>query len=66
VFVIATSTIAGIVGGSGLGEIIADQATYGLSGVFAAALCVSAVALLATWLLGFVERAAFRRMAPSA
>jgi osmoprotectant transport system permease protein len=66
VFVIATSTIAGIVGGSGLGEIIANQAAYGLPGVFAAALCVSAVALLATWLLGFAERAAYRRMAPSA
>jgi osmoprotectant transport system permease protein len=66
VFVIATSTIAGIVGGSGLGEIIANQAAYGLAGVFAAALCVSAVALLATWLLGFAERAAYRRMAPGA
>jgi osmoprotectant transport system permease protein len=66
VFVIATSTIAGIVGGGGLGDIIANQQFYGLSGVLAAALCVSAVALLATWLLGLAERAAYHRMAPSA
>ena len=66
VFVIATSTIAGIVGGGGLGDIIADQATYGLAGVLAAALCVSAVALLAAGLLGLAQRAAYRRMAPSA
>ena len=66
VFVIATSTIAGIVGGSGLGVIFADQEAYGLAGVLAAALCVSAVALLATGLLGLVQRAAYHRMAPSA
>jgi len=65
VFVIATSTLAGIVGGGGLGDIIANQSTYGLAGVLAAALCVSAVALLATWLLGLGERAAARKMAPS-
>jgi osmoprotectant transport system permease protein len=65
VFVIATSTIAGIVGGGGLGDIFADQEEYGLAGVLAAALCVSALALLATWLLGLAQRAAYRRMAPS-
>jgi osmoprotectant transport system permease protein len=66
VFVIATATIAGIAGGGGLGEIMADQATYGLSGVLAAALCVSALALLTAGLLAIAQRAAFRRMAPSA
>lgn len=66
VFVIATSTIAGIVGGGGLGDIIADPASYGLAGVLAAAVCVSAVALLAAGLLGLAQRAAYRRMAPSA
>ncbi len=65
VFVIATSTIAGIVGGGGLGDIIADPATYGLAGVLAAAVCVSAVALLAAVLLAIAQRAAYRRMAPS-
>jgi osmoprotectant transport system permease protein len=65
VFVIATSTIAGIVGGGGLGDVIANPAAYGLAGVLAAALCVSAVALLAAALLGLAERAAYRRMSPS-
>jgi osmoprotectant transport system permease protein len=65
VFVIATSTIAGIVGGGGLGDIFANQEAYGLAGVLAAALCVAAVALLAAGLLGLAERAAYRKMAPS-
>jgi len=66
VFVIATATIAGIVGGGGLGEIIANQASYGLSGVLAAALCVSALALLTAFVIGLAQRAASRRMAPRA
>jgi osmoprotectant transport system permease protein len=66
VFVIATATIAGIVGGGGLGDVIANQPTYGLDGVLAAALCVSVVALLTAGLLGLAQRAAYRRMAPSA
>ena len=65
VFVIATATIAGIVGGGGLGDVIANQPTYGLDGVLAAALCVSAIALLTAGLLGLAQRAAYRRMAPS-
>jgi osmoprotectant transport system permease protein len=65
VFVIATATIAGLVGGGGLGDIIVNEAAYGLAGVLAAALCVSAVALLANALLGFAQRAAYRRMSPS-
>jgi osmoprotectant transport system permease protein len=66
VFVIATATIAGIAGGGGLGEIIANQPTYGLPGVLGAALCVSALALLTAAVLGLAQRAAFRRMAPTA
>jgi osmoprotectant transport system permease protein len=64
VFVIATATIAGTVGGGGLGEIIANQASYGLSGVLAAALCVSALALLTAFVIGLAQHAASRRMAP--
>jgi osmoprotectant transport system permease protein len=64
VFVIATATIAGAVGGGGLGEIIFNQASYGLAGVLAAALCVSALALLTAFLLSLAQRAASRRMAP--
>ena len=59
-----SATIAGIAGGGGLGEIMDNQPTYGLSGVLAAALCVSAVALLTAAVLGFAQRAAYRRMAP--
>ena len=44
-FVIATATIAGISGGGGLGEIMANQTVYDDSGVLAAALCVAAIAL---------------------
>jgi osmoprotectant transport system permease protein len=66
VFVIATATLAGIFGGGGLGDIMANQVTYGLEGVLAAALCVSALALLTAAALGLAQTAAFRRMAPSA
>jgi osmoprotectant transport system permease protein len=66
VFVIASATIAGIAGGGGLGEIIANQVTYGLGGTLAAALFVSAISLLTAGVLGLARRAAYRRMAPSA
>jgi len=66
VFVIATATIAGIVGGGGLGDIISNQTQYGLDGVLAAALCVSAIALLTAFALALAQRAASRRMAPTA
>lgn len=64
VFVIATATIAGIFGGGGLGDIMARQVTYGLGGIFAAALWVAALALLTAAALGLAQRAASRRMAP--
>jgi osmoprotectant transport system permease protein len=66
VFVIATATIAGIAGGGGLGEVIANPASYGLSGVLAASLCVSVLALLTAAALAVVQAAASRRMAPKA
>jgi osmoprotectant transport system permease protein len=64
VFVIATATIAGIFGGGGLGDIMARQVTYGLSGTFAAAIWVAGLALLTALVLGFAQRAASRRMSP--
>ena len=64
VFVIATATIAGIFGGGGLGDVMARPVTYGLAGVLAAALCVSALALLTAAALGIAQRAAYHRMAP--
>jgi osmoprotectant transport system permease protein len=64
VFVIATATIAGIAGGGGLGEIMANPVAYNDSGVLAAALCVSAIALVTALILGVAQKAASRRMAP--
>jgi osmoprotectant transport system permease protein len=66
VFVIATATIAGLAGGGGLGDIIANQVTYGLAGTLAAAMFVSAIALLTAALLTLIQRVAYRRMAPRA
>jgi osmoprotectant transport system permease protein len=66
VFVIATATIAGIAGGGGLGEVMANPVAYGHAGVLAAALCVSAIALLTALLLAVAQTAASRRMAPRA
>jgi osmoprotectant transport system permease protein len=57
IFVIATATIAAVAGGKGLGEIIVNQASYGLAGVVAASLCVSALAFLAALLLSLLRRA---------
>src|SRR6185503_17553944 len=45
-YVIATATLAGIVGGGGLGDIIVNQASYRLGGVIGAALCVSVLAFI--------------------
>ncbi len=58
VFVIATATIAAVAGGGGLGDIIVNQASYRLSGVVAASLCVSALAFAAAIVLG-VRRGRF-------
>ena len=66
VFVIATATIAGIAGGGGLGEVMANQVSYGQAGVLAAALCISAIALMTALVLALAQRAASRRMAPRA
>jgi len=66
VFVIATATIAAIVGGGGLGDIIVNPASYGQAGVFGAAFCLSALALLTVAAFGLAERAARHRMAPRA
>jgi osmoprotectant transport system permease protein len=56
VFVIATATIAAVAGGGGLGDIIVNQAGYGLQGVVGAAICVSILALAADGALGLLQR----------
>jgi osmoprotectant transport system permease protein len=57
VFIVATATIAAIAGGSGLGEILVNQAAYKIEGLVGAALCVSLLALAADAALGAVQRA---------
>jgi osmoprotectant transport system permease protein len=67
VFVISTATLAGIAGEPGtLGDVIVNPVAYGRDGVLAGAFCVAAIALLTAALLGLVQRAATRRMAPRA
>jgi osmoprotectant transport system permease protein len=56
VFVVATANIAAVAGGGGLGDIIVNQAAYGLEGVVGAAICVSLLALAADAALGLVQR----------
>jgi osmoprotectant transport system permease protein len=57
VFIVATATIAAIAGGSGLGEILVNQAAYDLEGLVGAAVCVSLLALAADAALGAIQRA---------
>jgi osmoprotectant transport system permease protein len=67
VFVIATATIAAVAGGSGgLGDIMDNPVFYGDAGVLASAFCVSAIALLTALGLGLAQRAASRKMGPTA
>jgi osmoprotectant transport system permease protein len=56
VYVVATATLAGVVGGGTLGDIIFNQPTYFLSGVVGAALMVSALAFAAYLLFALLER----------
>jgi len=56
VFVIATATITSVAGGTSLGDVIVDQATYRLAGVIGASICVAALALLAQLLFAGLER----------
>jgi osmoprotectant transport system permease protein len=65
IFVIATATIAAVAGGGGLGEIIVNQASYGLAGVIAASVCVSALAFLAAGLLALLLRLASPSRGPA-
>ncbi|MFZ0090884.1 MAG: ABC transporter permease [Solirubrobacteraceae bacterium] len=56
-FIIGASPLAAIAGGSGLGQIIVNQASYGFDGVIAASLWVAALAMLVQGLLALVQRA---------
>jgi osmoprotectant transport system permease protein len=58
VYVVATAILAGYAGGGGLGEIISNQASYRLAGVLAAAIWVSALALLVEGVFAVIQRLA--------
>ena len=57
VYVIATAPLAALAGGGGLGDIIVNQATYGLEGVIAATIVTVALAFVVDGLFGLVQRA---------
>jgi osmoprotectant transport system permease protein len=57
VYVIATTPLAALAGGGGLGDIIVNQPTYHLVGVIAATLVIVALAFAIDGLLGLVQRA---------
>jgi osmoprotectant transport system permease protein len=56
VYVIATAPLAALAGGGGLGDIIVNQATYGLEGVIAATIVTVALAFAVDGLLGVIQR----------
>jgi osmoprotectant transport system permease protein len=56
-FVVSTTTISALTGYShSLGEIIDDEASYHLSGVLGAAICIAALALILEALLALAQR----------
>jgi osmoprotectant transport system permease protein len=56
VYVVATATLAGVVGGGSLGDIIFNQATYFLSGIVGAAMMVSLLASASFFGLALLQR----------
>jgi osmoprotectant transport system permease protein len=57
VLVVGTATLANFVGGGGLGDLINSGNLYHPRPILVGAVIVSALALLADWALGLVERA---------
>ncbi len=57
VFVVATAPLAGFFGGGGLGDIIANRASFGLDGVIGASYVIVALALVTQVLFIALERA---------
>jgi osmoprotectant transport system permease protein len=61
VYVVATATLATFAGGGGLGDIIVNEPTYGVPGVIAGSLAITALAFGIDGLLALVQRAATPR-----
>lgn len=57
VYVIATATLATFAGGSGLGDIIVNEPSYGIPGVIAASLAITALAFAADGVLAVIQQA---------
>lgn len=57
VYVIATATLATFAGGSGLGDIIVNEPSYGAAGVIAASITITVLALVVDGLLAVVQHA---------
>jgi osmoprotectant transport system permease protein len=57
VYIIATTPLAALAGGGGLGDIIVNQPTYHLEGVIAATIVVVVLAFVVDGLLSLVQRA---------
>jgi osmoprotectant transport system permease protein len=57
VYVIATTPLAALAAGGGLGDIITNQSTYHMVGVIAATIVIVALAFAIDALLGLVQRA---------
>jgi osmoprotectant transport system permease protein len=55
-FIVGASPLAAIAGGSGLGEIIVNQASYGFSGVLAASIWLAVLAMLIQGLFALLQR----------
>jgi osmoprotectant transport system permease protein len=56
-YVMATTPLASTTGGTGLGDVIVNKASYGTAGLIAAMLCVTALAFIAEGLLALLQRA---------
>jgi osmoprotectant transport system permease protein len=56
VFVVASATIAAIAGGGGLGDVIVNQASYGIEGVIGASMLVCALAFACDGVVALVQR----------
>jgi osmoprotectant transport system permease protein len=61
VYVVATATLATFAGGGGLGDIIVNEPTYGVPGVIAGSLAITALAFIIDGLLALVQRASTPR-----
>jgi osmoprotectant transport system permease protein len=61
VYVVATATLATFAGGGGLGDIIVNEPTYGVPGVIAGSLAITALAFIIDGLLALIQRASTPR-----